>query len=176
MMRIPDGWIATGWCCVHVCIRSRATGRSAGSAAYASAPPLRLPTLELKKFRVTSVVLLVLLLLPASTLCRAADDSSVASCAVEVQQACSGLEDHLELCLSQRSDQLSAACRDQLKQAMALIQDDEGLGACVRDIQTLCADLSPDALASCILQKKGDFSPACQKRLKEAPDSSSDAS
>jgi len=103
----------------------------------------------------------------------AADDQPTTACAAEVKQACSGMEDHLETCLSQRSDQLSAACRDQLKQAMALINDDEGLGACVRDIQTLCAGLSPDALASCILQNKGNFSPACQTRLKDVSDSPS---
>jgi len=44
---------------------------------------------------------------------------------------CVQLEDKLETCLADRGHQLSTACRDQLKGAMAMMADPSGPAACI---------------------------------------------
>jgi hypothetical protein len=95
----------------------------------------------------------------------AAEAPSMADCAPTIRRVCAGYENQLETCLAQRADQLPASCRDQLKEALSLIQSDAGLNACIQDVKQLCAGLSIDAMASCVKQKKDSLSPACQKRL-----------
>jgi hypothetical protein len=98
---------------------------------------------------------------------RAAEEDPMA-CVGEIERVCVQLEDHLETCLSDRGSQLSAACRDQLKTAMSLAQDPSGPAACIPDVQRLCPDMKPQALAKCIGAQQSNFSAACQQYLQSA--------
>jgi len=90
------------------------------------------------------------------------------ACVGEIERVCTRLEDKLETCLAERGDQLSPTCRDQLKSAMTLVQDPTGPAACIPDVQRLCPDLTPRALASCITDQQPNFSAACKRYLQSA--------
>jgi hypothetical protein len=90
------------------------------------------------------------------------------ACLGEIERVCVNLEDKLETCLSNRGDQLTPGCRDQLKKAMALMDDPTGPAACVPDVQRLCPDLKSQALISCIASQKANFSDACKRYLQSA--------
>src|SRR5579864_8823637 len=85
-------------------------------------------------------------------------DQEPAACVQEIERVCKGLEDRLEGCLADRGDQMSAACRDELKTAMGAVQDPSGPGSCIPDVQRLCPNLKPRALAKCISEKQSSFS------------------
>ena len=97
-----------------------------------------------------------------------AGEADPSACVSEIQQVCVQLEDQLETCLAKRGDQLSAACRGQLKKAMAMMEDPSGPAACIPDVQRLCPDLSAKALTSCISAQQANFSAACQHYLQNA--------
>lgn len=87
------------------------------------------------------------------------------ACVQEIQRVCVHLEEKLEDCLSERGDQLSNTCRDELKTAMKAVQDPSGLASCIPDVQQLCPNLKSDALTHCITEKQSSFSEPCQKYL-----------
>ena len=96
-----------------------------------------------------------------------ADEADPAACLGEIERVCVQLEDKLETCLSDRGSQLSAACRDQLKTAMSLVQDPSGPALCIPDVQRLCPDLKPETLSRCIADQQAHFSAACQNYLRK---------
>jgi hypothetical protein len=102
-------------------------------------------------------------LLASAGTAKAASDS--VACLQEIEKVCSGQENSLETCLSERGDRLSADCRQQLKEAMALVQDPSGPAACIPDVQRLCPDRTPQAIAACISDQQPHFSKACQDYL-----------
>ena len=96
-----------------------------------------------------------------------AAEADPAACLGEIERVCVHLEDKLETCLSDRGRQLSAACRDQLKAAMSLVQDPSGPALCIPDVQRLCPDLKAEALSRCIADQQPHFSDACQNYLRK---------
>ena len=94
-----------------------------------------------------------------------AADQELSSCVGDIEHVCAGLEDHLETCLSQRGSTLTPTCREQLGNAMNLMQSPTGPGTCVADVQHLCPNLTASALGSCIVAKQSQFSDACQKYI-----------
>ena len=91
-----------------------------------------------------------------------------AACLQEIEKVCTGLESSLETCLAERGNQLTADCRDEFKAAMALAQDPSGPAACIPDVERLCPDRTPQAIAACISGQQSHFSQACQKYLQAA--------
>ena len=122
----------------------------------------------MKKIRwpLNVVVLMASLTVLASPLMAA--DSDPAACLAEIQTVCAHLEDKLEACLADRGDQLSPACRDQLKATMSMMQDPSGPAACVPDVQRLCPHLEPPLLGKCISDNQNNFSEACRAYLQSA--------
>ena len=123
---------------------------------------------DLSKLGIWLAVPMILSSIPV----RAAEEDPMA-CVGEIKRVCAQLEDHLETCLSERGSQLSAVCRDQLKTAMSLAQDPSGPAACIPDVQRLCPDMKPQALAQCIGAQQSNFSAACQHYLQSAPSKAS---
>ena len=107
------------------------------------------------------------LFLMAAARASAAESDPVA-CLQEISKVCVGQENSLETCLSDRGSRISADCRDQLKQAMAMMQDPTGPAGCVPDIERYCKDRNPQAIAACIGSQQSHFSAACQKYLQTA--------
>ena len=97
----------------------------------------------------------------------AAEPDPVA-CLGEIKVVCAGLEDKLEVCLSDKGSQLSADCRDQLQSAMTLMQDPSGPASCVPDIKRFCQDMTVRGLSACISDNKAKFGPACRKYLQSS--------
>jgi hypothetical protein len=89
------------------------------------------------------------------------------ACYEETRQVCRGQEEDLETCLAERGDRLSNSCRDQIKAAMAMVEDESGPGACVKDVKRSCPRLEADDLSRCIVEKQADFSLPCQKYLQQ---------
>jgi len=118
---------------------------------------------DLSKLGIWLAVPMILSSIPV----RAAEEDPMA-CIGEIERVCVRLEDRLETCLSDRGSQLSAACRDQLKTAMSLAQDPSGPAACIPDVQRLCPDMKPQALAQCIGAQQSNFSAACRQYLQGA--------
>jgi len=104
-----------------------------------------------------------LVALTSIPVCAAEEDPM--ACVGEIERVCVQLEDKLETCLADRGHQLSTACRDQLKGAMAMMADPSGPAACIPDVQRLCPDLKPKALAACMSEKQANFSADCQHYL-----------
>jgi|GEM_PF-1737334 hypothetical protein len=113
-------------------------------------------------------VIWLAILIPLVSMPVFAGEEGPSACVEEIERVCVQLEDKLETCLAQRGDQLSAPCRDQLKKAMALMEDPSGPAACIPDVQRLCPDLSAKALTSCVTGQQANFSTACQRYLQNA--------
>jgi hypothetical protein len=115
--------------------------------------------------RVTCLAVCIVVAGWVATAQLAAALSDAAACLSEVKQVCVHLEDQLETCLATRGSQLSAACRDTLKSIMHMVSSASGPGVCVADVKRLCPSMESEAMESCILQKKSQFSEACQRYL-----------
>jgi hypothetical protein len=96
-----------------------------------------------------------------------AAEADPAACLGEIERVCVHLEDKLETCLSERGNQLSVACHDQLKSAMSLVQDPSGPALCMPDVQRLCPGLKAEELSHCIADQQTHFSVACQNYLRK---------
>ena len=97
-----------------------------------------------------------------------AAESDPSACLSEIERVCVHLEDHLETCLAQRGNQLSASCQSVLKTAMSAMSDPSGPASCVNDIQRECPNIKTNALAPCVMEKQAQFSKACQTYLQSA--------
>jgi len=94
-----------------------------------------------------------------------ADLSASLGCVKTIEQVCTGLQDHLETCLAQRSNQLGPECKEFLQNAMSQAQDSSGAGICVEDMKRFCSGLDTNGSLQCITEKRAQFSAACQHYL-----------
>jgi hypothetical protein len=122
--------------------------------------------LIMKSRRLTVTAVLLGILVFRSTSASAEVDPM--ACLREIQGVCAHLEDQLETCLTDRGDQLSTPCRDQLKTAMSVMKDPTGPASCVPDVQRLCPNLESKALGQCITDQQGNFSESCRAYLQSA--------
>lgn len=89
-------------------------------------------------------------------------------CVGEITRVCAGLEDNLESCLAQRSQQMSGNCSQFLGGMISLMQSPSGPTVCVADVQRLCPSIAADAISTCIASKRTQFSRACQEYLQSS--------
>jgi hypothetical protein len=93
-----------------------------------------------------------------------AGPASLTHCIENIKQVCAGLEERLETCMSERSQQLSEECRDLLQNAYSFSKTQQ-TNACIEDIKRSCPGLEAQALSECIAQNKARFAESCRASL-----------
>lgn len=100
------------------------------------------------------------------------------ACSADAARLCGGLEGRgLRACMKDRSDQVSPACRDAVKEARAHREGD-GKGkrkghrkalaqACRADADRLCGGLQGGELRACMKEHRDEVSPECSAAVKK---------
>jgi len=91
-------------------------------------------------------------------------------CAEDVAKLCKGVQPgqgRLAQCLKEHSNELSPACKENIKIVKEKIQD--FVQACKTDKERLCKDIKPGAgrIIQCLKQHEGELSPACKEKMEQ---------
>ena len=105
-----------------------------------------------------------------STVSWAGAEPNAKPCADDVANFCKGVQPgqgHLAQCLKQHSNELSPACKDDLKIKKEKFQD--FVQACKADEEKLCSDIKPGRgrIVRCLKQHESELSAECKERVEQ---------
>ena len=91
-------------------------------------------------------------------------------CAGDVARLCKGVQPgqgRLAQCLKEHSNELSPACRENIKIMKEKVQD--FVQACKADEERLCKGTKPGGgrIIQCLKQHEGELSPACKEKMEQ---------
>ena len=117
-------------------------------------------------FNLPALLLAVLLAIPEIAF--AAEPVTQKPCADEIEKFCKDVrlgEGRIVQCLKDHDAELSAVCRDKVKQVVQRLEEAKRI--CANDIEKFCADVTPGGgrLIKCLKPHLQELAPACREQL-----------